>query len=317
MNIQIIGLSYGDEGKARVAAWYQEKYNLDWSARFNGSNNAGHTVYDNNKKQYKLHCVPVGAVFNKKCAIDTGVVLNLQKLKEELGTFDHKVDLYISENVHIVSPAHLEADKDGSGLGTTKSGVMYAYADRALRRGVRITQELLDEAGIKATIYRGLIPAKNNEGILFEGAQGLLLDQDYGDYPYVTSSTVVPSGFYRSGTRVGVMKAYTTRVGDGPPYYPDLENVRNLGGEFGTTTGRPRRCTWNDVDQIQYTIDVAQPDEIVVTKLDVLKDVEISVYKNGEEYTIGSLDSYKDFLFSTFKQIKWYSEAPYGELIEV
>jgi adenylosuccinate synthase len=144
-----------------------------------------------------------------------------------------------------------------------------------------------------------------------------MLDIDYGCYPYVTSSSVMPSSVHRIDKFIGVMKAYSTRVGDGPPYHPDIPEIREKGNEFGTTTGRQRKCTWNDLNDLDYAISIVQPDEIVVTKLDILKDMEICVYKNGSLIKIGNLDTYKQFLLDSYPQIKWFSESPGCELIKV
>jgi len=311
----IFGLSYGDEGKARVVGYFAKQY--DWTIRFNGGGNAGHTVYDDDGKMHKLHYLSAGALFGKKVCLDAGSVVNLRDLKKEIDILGKDIDLYISENVHMISDVHLDKDASGSNIGSTKKGIAYVYADRALRRGDRVTKAALDDHEVDAAIYRGLPPIAKSESAIFEGAQGIMLDIDYGDYPYVTSSSVMPSSAHRIDSFTGVMKAYVSRVGDGPPNHPDIEMLRAAGNEFGTTTGRPRKCTWLDVDDITYAISITQPDEIVVTKLDILEDMDINVYKSGELFNIGNLDNYKNFLLETFPQIKYFSESPKGDLIEV
>ena len=315
MKTAIVDLQFGDTGKGRVSACFVK--DADWSVKFNGGNNSGHSIYDSSGKLHKFHHLTAGAVFGKKVAIDSGSVVDLSVVKKELDGLDIPVDLYISENVHVVQPDHLANDSDGSGIGSTKKGIAYVYADRSLRKGKRVTQKDLDAHGIEATIYRGLPPIGSNEDAIFEGAQGLQLDIDYGDYPYVTSSSIMPSSVHRIDKFIGVMKAYTTRVGDGPPNHPDIEELRIAGNEFGTTTGRPRKCTWNDIDQLQYAMSIVQPDEIVLTKMDIVEDMNICVYRRGEIYTIGNANRYKNFLLETFPQIKWISESPKGDLIKV
>jgi adenylosuccinate synthase len=317
MRTAVVGLQYGDEGKARVTGYYQTKYDILWSIRYNGGNNAGHTVYDESGIEFKLHCVPVGAVFKgRKCAIDVGCVLNLNCLKEELKSLKTPINLHISEGVHLITKRHLDLDSGGSGIGSTKRGISYAYADKALRRGKRITAEDLKNYEIDAQIYRGLPPVGRNESALYEGAQAIMLDIDYGDYPYVSSSSVMPSTAHRIDKIVGVMKAYTTRVGNGPPNYPTIPELTTAGNEYGTTTGRPRKCYWNDMDQIRYALSVVQPDEVVVTKMDILKDIpNISVYENGRCISVGNLDAYKSYLLEHFPEITWFSESPHGDLI--
>lgn len=311
MNTLVVGLQYGDEGKGRVAHILSEKH--DWAVRFNGGPNAGHTVYHNNKK-HKLHHLPAGSVLGKKVALDTGMVINLETLFKECETAG--VDpstLYVSENVHIIQPKHLDSDVNGSNVGSTKRGIAYVYSDRALRKGTRIG-ELAD---LPFKTYRGLAPMEPGETALFESAQGIMLDVDYGAYPWVTSSSVFPSSLYKIDKRVGVMKAYTSRVGDGPPNFPEMPWLGEKGDEVGTTTGRKRKCYWLIVDDLQYAMSIFKPDEIVVTKLDILEDVDIKVWHNQKEVSIGSLDSYKDYLLNLFPQIAYFSESPDGDLIKV
>jgi adenylosuccinate synthase len=316
MKTVIVGLSYGDEGKARVVGYFAK--DCDWTVRYNGGGNAGHTVYDDDGREHKLHYLSAGAVFGKKVCIDTGAVVDLSALKEEMDNLGRPVDLYISKNVHRITFDHVDKDSDGSGLGSTKKGIAYVYGDRALRKGERITRKMLEDWNIKATLYSGLPPVADDESVIFEGAQGLMLDIDYGAYPYVTSSSIMPNMVHRVDRTIGVFKAYTTRVGDGPPYHPDIESIRVAGNEYGTTTGRPRRCAWNDIDELQYAISIVRPDQIVVTKMDILNDVEdIQVYMRGKLFSVGNLDNYKNFLLETFPQITYFSESPKGDLIEV
>lgn len=313
-NAVILGLQYGDEGKGRVSAYFSKDY--DWSVRFAGGPNAGHTVYDHNLKEYKLHHLPSGAVLGKKVALHAGMVVNLPNLIDEYNSIENNFQLHISKDVHIINENHLSQDSSGSGIGSTKSGIAYVYSDRALRKGMRFG-EISDKIDI-AKVYSGLPPINNTENALFEGAQGIMLDIDYGDYPYVTSSSVLPSIAHNIKRKIGVMKAYTTRVGDGPPYWPDISELRVAGNEFGTTTSRARKCTWNDKQQLDYALSIVQPDEIVVTKLDILKNVKnICIYDNGKLKNIGKLEHYKDYLIQTFPKIKWFSESPYGELTKV
>lgn len=331
MNTTVVGLQYGDCGKGRVVGYFSKDY--DWAIRFNGGGNAGHTVYDEKGREFKLHHIPCGVVFGKKVALDSGMVINMRTLREELDVLEaagFKPEIYISDNVHLITEYHLESDANGSNMGSTKRGIAYVYSDRVLRSGVRIgsagnrkfsrdTKLVMADRRSDFISYRGLPPIEDGESAIFEGAQGIMLDVDYGCYPYVTSSSIMPSSVHRIDKFIGVMKAYTTRVGDGPPYWPDMEELRVHGKEYGTTTGRPRRCTWNDVDQIDYAISIVQPDEIVVTKLDVLDNLQepICVYRNSELYSVGDLDSYKNFLLETFPKIKWFSESPSGDLIKV
>lgn len=324
MKTAVLGLQYGDEGKGRVVGYFSKQY--DWAVRFNGGGNAGHTVYDEQGRKFKLHHIPCGAVFGKKVALDTGMVINMETLEEEIATLKAagiESDIHISENVHLIQHKHLEDDAQGSGIGSTKRGIAYVYADRSLRKGIRASEVLRKETkglvmgkrGVVFTPYRGLPPIKPGESAIYEGAQGIMLDVDYGCYPYVTSSNLLPNMAHKIEKTIGVMKAYVTRVGDGPPYDEDMPEIRERGQEYGTTTGRPRNCYWNDLDQLEYAISIVQPDEIVVTKLDILGGMDsICVYKDHKPIKIGNLDDYKQFLVDTFPQVKWFSESPDGDM---
>ena len=308
-------LQYGDSGKGRVSAYFCKDY--DWSVRYNGSGNAGHTVYDNNGVVYKLHQLPAGAIFGKKIALDTGMAINIEDLKKELDSLKRPVDLYISENVHIIQPEHLKSDDDGSGIGSTKKGIAYVYSDRALRKGVRAKDIPGLEQELNCKLYSGL-PPFGHESALFESAQGIMLDVDYGCYPYVTSSSIMPNMVHHIEHTIAVMKPYVTRVGDGPPHLPDVPELRERGSEFGATTGRPRKCTWFNLKDISYAISIINPDEIVVTKLDILDGMKIGYYDlSGNLKYFNSLSSYEDFLLTMFPQIKWFSKSPDGSLIKV
>lgn len=313
-NTLIVGLQYGDEGKGRVSEFYGR--DADWFIRFNGGPNAGHTVYHNGKK-FALHHLPAGAVTGKKIALDTGMVINYFKLDRELQKTGLTLnDLYINKNVHMIFDKHEEADSNGSGIGSTKSGIGPVYADRALRKGKRAEDFFV--GALSTNLYSGLPPVADDENAIYEGAQGVMLDVDYGHYPYVTSSSVFPSIVHDIDKRVGVFKAYTSRVGDGPPNLPEVPGLSERGDEFGTTTGRRRKSYWLIADEVDYAISLLDPDEIVVTKLDILEGMDIKVaYSDGAVKSIGDLDNYKNYLIERFPNIKYFSESPDGDLIKV
>jgi adenylosuccinate synthase len=312
MKTLIVGLQYGDEGKGRVSAYFAKDH--DWCIRFNGGPNAGHTVWHEGRR-YALHHLPAGAVMGKKIALDSGMVVNLQGLIEECKEVGLKLsDVHISENVHLIQKEHLRSDSNGSGIGSTKRGIAYVYADRALRKGTRTK----DYVGHMLRTYRGLPPVRSGESALYESAQGIMLDVDYGHYPYVTSSSVFPSTIHNIDRRIGVLKAYTSRVGDGPPNLAEVDWLCPAGAEYGTTTGRARRCTWLIVDEVEYALSLFKPDAVVVTKLDILKqEKEICVWEHNELRKIGNISAYKEFLLKRFPQIKYFSESADGDLIEV
>lgn len=331
-NTVIVGAQWGDEGKGKVIDIFAAK--CDLVARYQGGNNAGHTVVIG-KDSFVLHLIPSGILHKGKiCIIGNGVVVDPKALLEEIETLESKGieitgRLLVSKDAHVIFPYHKRLDelreaKKGK-IGTTKKGIGPCYADKVARLGIRFV-DLLNDGVFKEKLANNLeeknaILSKiyNAQGfsfnevyaeykdyaeklkkyvcdtaaflndairkkkrVLFEGAQGTLLDVDHGTYPFVTSSNSTAGGA-STGTGVGpnkidkvigVVKAYTTRVGEGPfptEFHKDLmEKIRSKGNEFGATTGRPRRCGWFDSVIVRRSVMVNGIDEVVVTKLDVL-----------------------------------------------
>jgi adenylosuccinate synthase len=350
--IVVVGAQWGDEGKGKIIDLLAEQ--ADLVIRFQGGNNAGHTIVRNGEK-WKFHLIPSGILYpGLKNAIGNGVVIDPKVLTGELDDLRAKgVDLSglrISANAHLIMPYHMLLDHAGEArlgklqIGTTRRGIGPCYADKAARLGIRV-QDLLDEKILKKKITAALEPKRlslrpfakspeldlqsmtedyvtyghrieqyiadtsrvtwdvlDAEGIvLFEGAQGTLLDIDHGTYPFVTSSNPV-SASACTGAGVGpkdideiwgVAKAYATRVGAGP-FPTELddalgEQIREVGGEFGTTTGRPRRVGWVDLVALRYAARINSLTHLGITKLDVLSGLgEISVctrYRGPDEAT--------------------------------
>ena len=332
----LLGLQFGDEGKGKIIDYIANNY--DTVARFNGGSNAGHTIFYNNKK-YALHLIPSGIFYGKKCIIGNGVVIDPISLKKEIEIIEKDgIDvinnLYISKYAHIVTPEHVKIDKEKEKIlkiGTTGRGIGPCYTSKVERSGIRIC-DILDKKeyldNIKSENYEYydsinyLLNLKitnilnhiniDSDMILAEGAQGTLLDVDFGTYPYVSSSNStiggVMTGLGSSHKKIrnvyGVFKAYMTRVGNGP-FVTELKNeigekIRNIGNEYGATTGRPRRCGWLDLPALKYACTINGVDSLIMTKSDVLNDFdEIKIcigYKfkdkiDGEEYSIYEFDS--------------------------
>ena len=329
----LVGAQWGDEGKGKVIDVLTEQ--ADVVVRYQGGNNAGHTV-EVGAQKYVLHLVPSGILYPGKVnVVGNGVVVDPLALWEEIEhlrqrgiTIDE--NLYVSETAHLVFPYHRlldevrEEQKGKRKIGTTKRGIGPAYADKVARTGLRLidllsperfseklrrkireNNEMFKAFGAKplnfATINREYLACghklrpfiidtvtflnravQENKNILFEGAQGTLLDIDFGTYPFVTSSNATAGGActgtgippHRVDRVVGVMKAYTTRVGEGPFPTELLDDqgllLRETGREFGATTGRPRRCGWFDAVATRYSVMVNGIDDLAVTKLDVL-----------------------------------------------
>ena len=328
----VVGTQWGDEGKGKIIDVLAPK--ADYIVRFQGGNNAGHTVVVNDEK-FILQLLPSGIINSKgKCIIGPGVVVDIEVLLKEINELEKRGknldNLFIDERAHLIMPYHIEIDKareEARGenkIGTTQRGIGPCYIDKIARNGIR-TGDLLEmdrfkdklEWNVKdkndmlqrygketfelealyekyvdlaQKIKHRIIDAvsevneavDNNKTVLFEGAQALMLDIDYGTYPYVTSSSPTAGGAAvgagvspRKIERVlGVMKAYTTRVGEGPfPTEEDNETgeiLRKTGGEYGSNTGRPRRCGWLDLVIGKYGVMINGLTDIVLTKLDVL-----------------------------------------------
>ncbi len=339
----IVGAQWGDEGKGKIVDFLSE--GADVVVRFQGGNNAGHTIVHDGKEHF-LHIVPSGVIRGRTSVIGNGVVLDLEVLSEEmirLRAAGIEPDLRISDRAHLILPYHRIIDgvvDRSAGIGTTKRGIGPAYADKAYRVGLRVAdlfspdlegrlercmrakEALLVGMGVDEPLPAvGEVAAKlrrlsreiapmvcdtseflegrlrQGQNVLFEGAQGVLLDTDFGTYPFVTSSSTCAGGAStgtgvppRHLTRVvGVVKAYQTRVGEGPmptEFPPDIaEAVRVKGGEYGVTTGRPRRCGDLDLVALRHSIRVGGITSIALTKADVLG--ELDAVKVATSYVIG------------------------------
>ncbi|MCH8329169.1 MAG: adenylosuccinate synthetase [Nanoarchaeota archaeon] len=310
-NITVVVMQFGDEGKGKIIDFLAES--ADVVARFNGGNNAGHTIQVNDKTTI-LHLIPSGILHKGTInIIGNGLVVDPRVLMQEIENLRSKGvkvtpdNLIVSENAHVILEKHIGEDKEkNKHLGTTARGIGPAYTDKAARAGLRVVDYInknnefskkLNPFVKNTTLLINNLIDKNKK-ILFEGAQGTLLDIDHGTYPYVTSSNVIAGGVCTGlgiGPKkidkvIGIAKAYTTRVGNGP--LPTELNdsvgkqIQKTGKEFGATTGRPRRCGWFDALMCKYSIMVNGLDAIVLTKLDVLsgfEEIKICVgykYKN-------------------------------------
>jgi len=338
-NVVVVGAQWGDEGKGKVVDIYTE--HADDIVRYQGGNNAGHTLVVGNEKVV-LHLIPSGILHEgKRCIIGNGVVLDPEVFIREItklkgsGRISDDSCLLLSESLHIIMPYHKQIDiareaKSGDKkIGTTGRGIGPCYEDKIGRRGIRLMdlldtetfarklREVLTEKNFILEKLLGEAPCdfdailaeycgyaevlkkyvadtslvlsndlKAGKKALFEGAQGTLLDVDHGTYPYVTSSSTCAGGACTgSGVSpreiheiIGISKAYVTRVGSGP-FPTELldatgEQLRQTGGEFGATTGRPRRCGWFDAMVVRYAVRVNGLTGIALTKLDVLSDFD-------------------------------------------
>lgn len=342
----IVGSQWGDEGKGKITDIFSKK--ADYVVRFQGGNNAGHTVVVGDEV-FKLHLLPSGVIHKKKCMIANGVVLDPKVLLDEIKGLKEKnieVDLVIDPLTTIIMPYHRlidglsETALGSKMIGTTKKGIGPAYEDKYGRRSIRFV-DLLDQEVFKRKLHENILHKKNiikaynqeiqlnedeifedynnyanklrkylgdvskliydsdDKKVIFESAQGTFLDITYGTYPYVTSSHPISGAVFtdigippQKLTVVAIVKAYTTRVGEGP-FLAELNNeigekIREVGREYGTTTGRPRRCGWLDLVMLKYSTRLNGFTDLAITKLDVLSGlnkikVATKYTRNGDE----------------------------------
>ncbi len=388
--VVVIGTQWGDEGKGKIVDVLTEK--ADFVVRFQGGNNAGHTLVINQRKHI-LHLIPSG-IFREHttCVIGNGVVVDPEVLIQEieelknLGLEIGAEKLLVSERAHAIMPYHKALDMarekkaKGNKIGTTCRGIGPCYEDKVGRKGFRLIEltyperfkeklkyvleeknfllKYLEAEPVKfeevyekyvefgkylkpylKDVSRALWDARRQgKNILFEGAQGTFLDIDHGTYPYVTSSNTI-AGNACCGTGLGpkevdlvlgIVKAYTTRVGEGP-FPTELkdetgESLRQKGGEYGATTGRPRRCGWLDLVLVKTAVRLSGVQALAITKLDVLTGMNEIKLCTGYEYegkvidyvpaTLWEMEKLKP-IYKEFKgwdkdlsEVKSYDELP-------
>ncbi|RKY36986.1 MAG: adenylosuccinate synthase [Candidatus Omnitrophota bacterium] len=372
-NLVVVGAQWGDEGKGKIIDILSE--NVDYVVRYQGGNNAGHTVVVG-KEKIVLHLVPSGILHQGTvCIIGNGVVIDPEALFAEIDYLDKKginVNdcLRISDIAHIIFPFHKVLDKlreekfCETKIGTTGKGIGPCYTDKFSRCGIRVA-DLLNEDVFKKklkvnvdeknAIFSNVYKYKEfsfteiyekyleyackikpyvcncsvvlneamslNKEILFEGAQGTFLDIDHGTYPFVTSSNSTAGGACvgagigptKIDKVIGVVKAYTTRVGEGPfvtEFSQQLmQEIRSKGNEFGATTGRPRRCGWFDAMLVKHAVGVNGIGSIALTKLDVLDTTAVLKICTAYECR-GQLYSY----FPADTSLLWEAKPIYEEL---
>ncbi len=284
----IVDLQYGDCGKGKIANYLCSQNDYTHVVRYNGGCNAGHTIYHNGKKLVTHH-IPCGVLHGIKSVIGPGCVLNLNQFFDEIEMLenagvDTKGLIKIASNVHIITDFHMAEDKKDTEIGTTKRGNGPAYRDKYARRGM-IALEIPDLEDYIIDMYDELHNNKEFDEvkILFEGAQGFGLDIDWGDYPFVTSSHCTVGGAILNGVPPqsvrdvwGVAKIYETYVGakDFEGIDPEFDLIRDIGEEYGATTGRPRQINWMDVDLLERAAKINGVTKLVINKVDVLEQIE-------------------------------------------
>lgn len=332
----VIGAQWGDEGKGKIVDLLSKK--SDYTVRFHGGNNAGHTVI-NKYGTFKMHLIPSG-IFSSRAVIANGVVLDLPTLIQEMTDLKKagiklKKRLFISQRCHLIMPYHrildkiLDEAKGSRKTATTGRGIGPVHSDKVSYNGIRITDLLNkpifeEKLGVALTVKNKVIKAlgekeldfkeinkqfseygeiikpyitetytllnnaiKQNKNILFEGAHGIFLDNDWGTYPFVSASSILPSNIAQGAgvnpkylkNIIAVAKAYATRVDNGECPVPteitgELGNfIREKGHEYGATTGRPRRIAWFDVELLKFAKEITGFNQLAVTKIDMLTNL--------------------------------------------
>lgn len=316
----ILDLQQGDSGKGKISNFLSKTRDYTHCVRFNGSNNAGHTIYVDGKK-FITHSIPAGVLHGIKSVIGPGCVLNVDHFFEEMDLIkssgiNPEGLVYIANNVHIITKQHLEEDSRDVKIGTTRRGNGPAYRDKYDRKGVR-AMEVSELRPYLIDVYNEFHGDKECR-ILFEGAQGFYLDVDWGDYPYVTSSHCTVGSAIMNGVPPqkirkvwGAIKIYETYVGS-KKFEPEekiFDEIRKLGVEYGSTTGRLRQCNWLNLDNLIKAINVNGVTDLVVSKMDILRQLRSwSLYRKGQLITFYSENSIKDFITTSIGshvQIHW------------
>ena len=322
----VAGLAWGDEGKGKITSYLASSGKYDMVCRWAGGSNAGHTVYLDNKK-YKTHIIPSGIFHGLPSIIGPGCVINKSSFYKELDYlhkegFDIKL-VKVSPKAHIVKEDHIFYDQKrlAPALGTTGSGIAPAYADKAARCGIR-AEEVLP----KSVIW----DEKLTGNILCEGAQGVWLDLDWGNYPYVTSSTTLPYGACSLGIPpqkinnvYGVAKIYDTRSGTDPMFPESLldDKILSLLGEYGqeigVTTGRRRKVQWLDLDRLILSTNITGTTHLIINKCDILEKLNIfRIIYNGKLAQFNNLTDMCSFIEARIQdncpltQVTTFSSSP-------
>ena len=313
----VIGLQHGDEGKGKVTHHLLKSGEYTHCIRFNGGQNAGHTIYHNGDKII-THAIPAGVFFNVKSIIGSGCVLNIDKLYNEIDKLtsagvDVRSNLKIAANAHIITEEHLNEDAKDNSIGTTKSGNGPAYRDKYARRGVR-AGDIGDLRPFLIDMVEELYYSNEKTAVLMEGAQGFWLDPDWGDYPFVTSSHCGVAAAIQNGINPrslrnvwGVAKIYETYVGK-RTFQPEgevFENIQRMGKEFGATTGRVRQCNWLNMRQLLQAFVMNGVNKMIFNKMDVLREVG--------EWGI----THPDQVFNSEEQMREYLESVFSPHAEI
>ena len=304
------GLAWGDEAKGKITAQLAKTQKYNFVCRFAGGANAGHTIYIDGEK-YKTHLIPSGIFYGITSVIGPGCVVNKKGFQEEIKYLDEagfNTDLIkISPKAHVITDEHQEEDKrtHAQTQGSTSKGIAQCYRDKFGRTGKRVNHPEYIEF-----FEKYLWDEKLYGNILCEGAQGMWLDIDYGNYPYVTSSITLPYGACSLGfppqmiNRIyGAVKIYDTRSGIDPEFPENLLEDKELfslaekGKEFGVTTGRRRKTNWLNIDKLTEAINLTGTTDIIISKIDILESIEsFKLIQNKKIIVFSNIHEMKKYL---------------------
>ena len=308
----IVDLQAGDTGKGKVAHALCKSGEFTHVIRYNGGGNAGHTVYHNGQK-IVTHSVPVGVLYGIKSIIGPGCVVDPVKLSNEITDLKNagvQVDgyLFIDKRVHLITPENIKEDGKDTTIGTTKTGNGPTYRNKYGRTGIRAEEIFAEEMLID--IYEELYGSEKVR-ILFEGAQGFELDIDWGDYPFVTSSHCTVGSAVLNGVPphkirkiYGIAKAYRTYVGNKSFETPSeiFDKIREVGAEYGATTGRKRQVDWFNMNDIIKAININGVTDLIINKIDVLSEVNVfKLFHNQELKNFEQENEIRDYIIDTIK----------------
>lgn len=303
----VVDLQYGDSGKGKITHYLAKTRKYTHVIRYNGGGNAGHTIFHKGKK-FVTHQIPAGVFWGVRSIIGPGCVLDPTQFFKEINELEEggvrtKGKVFVARNTHIVTEEHKHDDSKDTRIGTTKRGNGPAYRDKYGRTGVR-AEEVKELKPYLIDLYEEF-HTKKPPTILCEGAQGFGLDIDWGDYPFVTSSHCMVGGAILNGIPPsavrdvwGSAKIYETYVGAKKfePNDPVFQKIRDVGEEYGATTGRPRQVNWINLDLLERAIRLNGVTHVVLNKVDVLREVG----------AWGAVEQGKDRRFKSEKELKTY-----------
>ena len=323
----VLGCSFGDEGKGKVVYDLLKKNRYNLCVRFNGSGNAGHTIYENDEK-FVVHQIPVGVlVRNVYNLISSDCLIDVVRLKSEINELkekgiDIKGRLFISKACHIITQDCIDYDKNNNKIGTTGSGIGPTYSQKMLRVGKRVEDFENDLINLGVTVvdmrkfWVSDFVRENIRSILLEGAQGFELDINWtNNYPYCTSSTCTLGGAINTGIPFksiqkiyGVTKAYDTYVGamtfQPERYNFELNTIGDLGHEYGATTGRRRQCNFLNLDNLIQALRINSCTHCIINKVDILNQASIyRLYYHDELHFFRNLIDMQSFITDKLREI--------------